>query len=179
MQTETEVNDNLGGFMQITPSRSLIATPSRLVYLAGPIAGLSYDGATDWREYAIQKLYPIIGLSPMRAKECLKHVTEFGQHGFPEHALSTQKAITARDRFDCQRSDLVIFNLLGATRVTIGTMIEMGWADAARVPSIVIMEKDGSNLHEHAIVNEICGFRASSLDEAIDLAKAILVETIM
>jgi len=40
------------------------------VYLAGPIKGLTYTGATDWRDEAKDALYDIgiAGYSPMRAK---------------------------------------------------------------------------------------------------------------
>ena len=46
------------------------------VYLAGPITGLTFEGCTDWRDYAIASLADnaIKGLSPMRAKEFLKHL---------------------------------------------------------------------------------------------------------
>jgi hypothetical protein len=44
----------------------------KLVYLAGPIRGLNYDSANDWRSYTCEKLADgnsgIIGVSPMRAK---------------------------------------------------------------------------------------------------------------
>lgn len=44
------------------------------VYLAGPISGQSYDGATSWREEAKEELSSwsdIIGYSPMRGKTYL------------------------------------------------------------------------------------------------------------
>ena len=49
-----------------------------LVYLAGPITGLTFDGCTDWREYAKKSLAEagIDGLSPMRAKDYLKYACE-------------------------------------------------------------------------------------------------------
>ena len=41
------------------------------VYLAGPITGLTYDGATDWRHAVAADLNSvgIKGLSPMRGKD--------------------------------------------------------------------------------------------------------------
>jgi nucleoside 2-deoxyribosyltransferase len=146
---------------------------NKLVYLAGPITGLTYEGATNWRQYAIKKLKPIFGLSPMRGKDYLLEERSISATGY-DQTLSRDQAIIARDRFDCQRADLIIVNLLGATRVSIGTMVELGWADAARVPVVLIMEK--GNVHDHTFVNQLAGFRAESLDEAIDLAKIILIE---
>jgi hypothetical protein len=46
----------------------------KTVYLAGPISGLNYDGATEWRIGFAGALAEvgIKGLSPMRAKEYLR-----------------------------------------------------------------------------------------------------------
>jgi nucleoside 2-deoxyribosyltransferase len=149
----------------------------KTVYLAGPITGLNYAGATDWREYAAAKLWEhgIKGLSPMRAKHYLAHLKSISGTG-EEYAdlgvLSTQKSVTCRDRFDTQRSDMVMMNLLGAERVSIGTMIEAGWADAARVPIILVIEP--TNVHHHMMLREIAGFTVPTLEEAIHVAKSVL-----
>jgi nucleoside 2-deoxyribosyltransferase len=147
----------------------------KLVYLAGPITGLSYKGATDWREFARDDLAKagITGLSPMRAKHYLAHLKSLSGTG-EEYAdlgvLSTQKSVTARDRFDTRTADVVLMNLLGAERVSIGTMIEAGWADAFRVPIVLVIEP--TNLHHHMMLREVAGFVV--LDEALHTIKAIL-----
>ena len=51
-----------------------------------------------------------------------------------ESAFNTQNAIIGRDRFDCCNSDLIFMNLLGSKRVSIGTTVELAWADASRKP---------------------------------------------
>jgi nucleoside 2-deoxyribosyltransferase len=146
-------------------------------YLAGPITGLDYAGATDWRFYAIEKLrkHGIRGLSPMRAKHYLAHLKSISGTG-EEYAdlgvLSTQKSVTTRDRYDTRTSDLVLMNLLGAKRVSIGTMIEAGWADAFRVPIVLVIESE--NVHQHMMLREIAGFTVPTLDEALDTIFAIL-----
>jgi len=71
-------------------------------------------------------------------------------------------------------ADLVVFNMLGAQRVSIGTMVEFGWADAARVPSILVMEKQG-NIHEYPMVREIASFRVTNLEDAIAIAEVVLL----
>lgn len=146
-----------------------------LVYLAGPITGLSYNGATDWRDAAKNKLddHHILGLSPLRAKDYLLGETTIGD-SYEDSILSCQKGITARDRFDCQRCDVVLLNLLGAERVSIGSMIEIGWADSARVPVVSVFEE--GSLHDHAMVREISGFIASNMDDALNTIIAILGE---
>jgi nucleoside 2-deoxyribosyltransferase len=144
-----------------------------IVYLAGPITGLNYGGATDWREAARVKLHDhnISGVSPMRAKDYLLQETTIGD-SYEAKVLSSQKGITTRDRFDVQRADIVFMNLLGAERVSIGSIIEMGWADAFRVPIVAAM--DEGNLHDHAMVRELAGFIVPSIDEALNVIVAIL-----
>lgn len=148
------------------------------VYLAGPIGGLHYKEATDWRYYAIEKLSElgIRGMSPLRAKHYLSALPVISGTG-EEYAdmgpLSTQKGVTCRDRFDVRTCDVVLMNLLGAERISIGTMIEAGWADAFRVPIVLAIEP--TNNHQHMMLREIAGFIVPSLDEAIHITKAILL----
>lgn len=153
------------------------------VYLGGPIAGLGYAAATDWRDTAVVSLAAagITGVSPLRAKEYLKHITddigfsatctEYG-HLSP---LSSARGIMARDRFDATRCDVMLVNLLGAQKPSLGTVIEIGWADLKRIPVVAVIEADGSNVHEHAMVAEAIDFRCVSLDEALHVVKAILL----
>ena len=145
------------------------------VYLAGPISGQNYDTVNDWRNYAILELakFGIIGVSPMRAKEELKGFATIDEKlVHTTNPLCTDKSITTRDRFDAYNSDLVLVNLLNADKVSIGTMVEYGWADAYRKPVITIMEK--GSIHDHVMIREISGFRAQTLDEGIELAVKIL-----
>lgn len=154
----------------------------KLAYLAGPITGLTFDGCTDWRDYAVKSLAEagIKGLSPMRAKEFLKHMGplpalknakedyEYAKYG----CLASSRGIMTRDRFDATRCDVMIVNLLDAQRVSVGTVMEIAWGDLVRTPIIAVMEE--GNVHEHGMVNEAIGFRVATLDEALDVAKAIL-----
>jgi nucleoside 2-deoxyribosyltransferase len=151
------------------------------VYLAGPITGLTYDDGQDWREYAQNVLdgYGIDGFSPLRAKTHLRELGVLDSAGTPDskylglNALSEPSGITARDRFDCTGRDLVLVNFIGAERVSIGTCIELGWADASRRPLVVAMEED--NIHRHAMVNEVSGFIVNTLDEALTVCRAVLL----
>lgn len=151
------------------------------VYLAGPITGLTYDDGQDWRLYAKRSLdaYGIDGFSPLRAKTHLRDLGVLDAAGTAESAylglsaLSEPQGITARDRFDCMARDLVLVNFVGAERISVGTCIELGWADAARVPLVVAMEED--NIHRHAMVNTVAGFIVPTLEEALDVCKAVLL----
>jgi nucleoside 2-deoxyribosyltransferase len=142
------------------------------IYLCGPIGGCSYKECTDWRKYVANNIgEDILALSPMRAKEYLSNETNI-KLSYETTILSSAVSITARDRNDIMNCDLLFVNLLAATKITIGSMIELGWADAWRKPIVLIMEPD--NIHNHPIVNSLAGFRASTLDEGIFITKAIL-----
>jgi len=143
------------------------------VYLAGPILGKSYQDATEWRNIASEWLakHGIKGISPMRYKEMLKREPKLTDNY--EHPLACQKGIVARDRFDCQHCGLVLANLLGAETISIGTVVEFGWADAFRKPIITVMEKEGS-LYNHSFIKELSGFRVETLESGLEIARAIL-----
>ena len=64
-------------------------------------------------------------------------------------------------------------DLLGAERVSIGTVMEIAFAHAYRKPVVAAMEK--GNAHEHAMLCEAIGFRCATLEEAADVARAILL----
>jgi len=150
---------------------------SFLVYLAGPITGLSFVGATDWRRDAAIAIGErsegrVETLSPMRHKDYLSGVEKIAD-SYEGSVLSSQRGIFYRDRLDCTRADLVLVNMLGASRVFIGTVMEIAWANAREIPIVLVME-DG-NLHEHSMLREACGFRVQTMPEAIDVALRILM----
>lgn len=153
------------------------------VYLAGPIKGCSYDGATSWRDQATSLLaaHGIDAMSPMRGKGYLQGQTQVGQDqitlkdSYEQFPLSTNRAILCRDHRDCTTCDAIIIYLLGAQKVSIGTCMEAAWGMHARVPIVVVIETDGSNVHEHGLMLEACNFRVSSLEEAVKVVAAVLL----
>jgi nucleoside 2-deoxyribosyltransferase len=148
-----------------------------LVYAAGPITGLTFDGAVDWRDQLVTLLAdtPIGVLSPMRGKHYLRNTgTLRDSYEARINPLSTPKGIITRDRNDVRRADLLIVNMVGAQQASIGTLYELAWAFDQRTPVILVMEPEG-NIHEHAFVRESVGFRVETLAEAAELAKAILL----
>jgi nucleoside 2-deoxyribosyltransferase len=142
-------------------------------YLAGPITGLTYAGAIDWREYARERLHAmgIVGLSPMRGKTYLSREETIGD-AYAQHPLSTRTGILTRDRFDVMRCDLLLVNLLGAERVSIGTAMEVAWADAFRKP-VVLVDTDGST-HDHAFIRAIAGYVVPTLEAGLNIVDAVL-----
>lgn len=171
------------------------------VYLAGPITGASWNKSEDWRDeiknlanttytqvspgdswerpFADVKFY-----SPLRGKDYLKNEKEISD-SYSQFKFSTPHAIMIRDHHDVQTCDVVIANLTGADRVSIGTVMEIAWAYAYRKPVICIMEPAekqvtgfepsvGKNIHEHSMLNEAIYYRAESVEEALMALSHIL-----
>lgn len=147
--------------------------PDHYVYLAGPIRGCSYRGATDWREYVKGKLPAgVHALSPMRGKDFLRRAKKIGG-AHSEHPMADDSAIVGRDRSDVIRSDVVLCCLLGAEEVSLGTSVELGWADILRKPVVLVME-DKKNPHDHPFARELAAFVTDDPDEAIAMVCSIL-----
>jgi nucleoside 2-deoxyribosyltransferase len=147
-----------------------------LVYLAGPIAGLTFDQGQGWREYACQQ-FPeeIEGISPLRCKEILRRGGgPIGIGKYDNSPLTRDEGITTRDRQDCTRANALLVNLLGAKYASPGTSIEFGWADAHRIPTVVVMEDEG-NPYDHPMVRALTGYRVNNLDEGISIIEALLM----
>jgi nucleoside 2-deoxyribosyltransferase len=142
------------------------------VYLAGPITGLSWNGATSWRVYASTQFvrHSIEAVDPLRGKHYLSGEKSIALN-YDEHAMSTSKAITSRDRFDVERCDLVLANFLGSDphRTSVGTVVELGWADAFRTPVILCAPPDHP-LRLHPITSQIAAWEVDDLDHAIAIA---------
>lgn len=146
----------------------------KTVYAAGPITGLSFGNATDWRQELFDRLSKnnIKVLSPLRAKDYLKDEQVIGD-SYEQHVLSSQRGITARDRNDVINCDAILVNLLGATRPSFGTVMEIAWADMLRKPIVLVMEKEG-NIHDHAMIRECSPFRVETLEQACTVLRALL-----
>ena len=128
-----------------------------LVYLAGPISGLSFGVANYWRTVVTSLLAPGIGtINPLRGKERLSDmetITSGEVDGFPD---CSDNAIVTRDRFDLQRADAVLFNLLLETPRYTGTLVEYGWADAWRKPIITVAQIPGP--WDHPFIRHLSGW---------------------
>lgn len=153
-----------------------------LVYLAGAIAGLEYGEATDWRLLAKHRLAErgIEALSPMRAKDALgarndgRISTNFQDYA-NLGAFFTSRGIMTRDCNDVRRCDALLVNVLDlpADRPSYGTVMELGWAYLLNKPAVVAIE-DWHVFDRHPMISETMPFRASTLDEAIDLVAVLL-----
>ena len=114
-------------------------------------------------------------MSPLRGKNCyLKDLVGNGTIAdhYNNKLLSTQRGITVRDRNDVMTCDAILANLSDSKKVSIGTVMEIAWADMLRKPIVVVM--DESNVHWHAMIREVSGFVTPYMKEAVELLKEIL-----
>lgn len=151
-------------------------------YLAGPITGLSYGAARHgWREEFFNLLGGYESLiacfSPMRQKEFLKDQQcvsgTAAELDAMEHALARPLGILTRDFNDVTHRDAMVACFLGATRVSIGTVWEIGVAFASRKPVVVVMEP--SNIHNHVFITHSSGYVVPTLEEAALIISSLLL----
>lgn len=146
-----------------------------LVYLGGPITGLTYDGCTEWRDLVRKKVGSHINtISPMRGKQRLKEISQGAAilDCYDYDYLASYKGINTRDYWDVQRCSIVFVNFLGATKVSIGTVMEIAWARAFNKPVICVMEPD--NIHKHSMLDFACGYVVPTLEIGIEILNALL-----
>ncbi len=148
-----------------------------LVYLCGPITGLCLDEARlGWRKYMQTELamLGIESLSPMRWTDHITTKKPMHKMGDPKkrHIQSSPGFIKIRDKWDCKRCDLLFANFLGATVASVGSVLEVAWAEDAGNPVIIAMEND--NVHSHAMMNEL-GIIVPDLDTSIQVIKSFLI----
>lgn len=141
------------------------------VYLAGPISHVTGGQSRGWRQAAAEQLRPIKCLSPMRDTQMLADGEIVTPSGYDQPIISN-RGVLARDRMDVQRCSVLLVNLLGAERVSIGTCMEIGWGHLLQKPVVAVMEP--GNIHEHAMVLESIDYRVYTLDHACEIVRSLL-----
>lgn len=165
--------------------------PKRSVYLAGPISGLTHDGARHgWREDFQEKL-DLLGadhiscFSPMRGKEFLK---DFGVLtsgvNYPDHPMASPSGITIRDYNDLSFSDVLVGCFLETPKVQLfdgtwidiasqGTCWEFGAGYALHKPIVMIADPD--NIHvQHIMMSHSAGYIVPTLEQGVELVYFLL-----
>lgn len=151
------------------------------VYLAGPIQGLSYEGATDWRKWAQNQLavHGIDGYSPMRAKDFLAGLEDVTfQENWSYNPFATSRGIMARDYNDCITANALLINFLESKTISAGTAMELAWAYHAKIPTIVVAERDNPHLN-HPMIKETVDFHVTTLAEGVQIVKAVLLPEVV
>ena len=146
------------------------------VYLAGPMATRTYGECTDWRDQMRELCETHIRfLSPLRGLEY------FMEH---EHLplevdgdiMNKGAAIIAKCRMDVRRADAVVAYFPDENkRTSIGSMVEIGWADMMQKPIVVVRSKD-EEAHVHPFVEHLAGWTVDSVDEAAGIVNVLFDE---
>lgn len=156
------------------------------VYLSGPILGLTYkDARFGWRskfadlvrrEGEISSATTGIQvLSPMRHEGHLAELKgKIRDDNLPDNLFSRPKMIVAKDLLDIDTSDIVVVNVQGAKKVSIGTIAELGYAYGKGKTIVTIMDAD--NIHKHPFVTEMSDVVVERLEDAAAIVKSLLSE---
>lgn len=139
-----------------------------LVYLAGPIKGLTSEEAGRWRGVASYALNPkgLTCINPMRDKG-----TEIDEGGL----LTKARHIYARDYNDVRRCDVVLANFLDIPAGHViggGTFWEIGLAHAWLKPIVICVTED--NPYYHPLPFFSAGFVVETLEDGITAVKSLL-----
>lgn len=125
------------------------------IYTAGPISGQSYSQVMNRYREQVQRLedigYEVI--CPMTGKTYLRTELAFKAQGYDQHPVSTNHAIKERDRWMVGSADIVLVDFTECNGiVSIGSCMELAWADELKKHTIVVMTE--KNIHQHCFILE-------------------------
>lgn len=141
---------------------------TKTIYLCGPMTGLSFNRAEEWRTKTQKKFEAIPGIQVLNpARNCHVKNDEIYQavNLDQKRGLNCDRALRARNLSDIALSSVVFANFLDAERPSLGSIYELGYASALRVPVICVIE-DSGNVHEHLMITSGIDYRFNNLPEA-------------
>jgi len=139
------------------------------VYLAGPITGHSYAGATEWRASFGDQLKDLgmNPISPMRGKDYLLNEKKVAD-AYEQYPMSSEAGIFGRDVYDVRNCNAVVVNFLDCgDRVSIGSICEIAMAWAYGKYVLLVMTPD--NVHNHTFLRRMSSLIVDDLDVALDV----------
>lgn len=150
----------------------------KTVYLAGPIAGCNKEEANNWRRQVQDALqaFNIRGISPLRCEPLTgeRYAVSEGYKG-ADPRFGTARAIASKNFLDVQLCDMTLCYLprrVNERRLSIGTLIELGWAHALRKPTILV--SDYPFIADHPVVQANASWVLATLPEAVDVIVGVL-----
>lgn len=128
------------------------------VYLAGPIMGLTYKEASDWR-IQLSNIFNVLGIqviNPLDKHEVPSEVllNDEKLKPFYDEIIAHPDAILERDLLYIRKSDVLIANFT-QKEDSVGTLVEIGYALALNKHMIIITKK-GSELETHPFTGVRC-----------------------
>lgn len=119
------------------------------VYLAGPIGPGGTETNGDWRleATAVLKVNGLITVEPLE-------MNNYSVMGVADQYVP--RILTDRDRRFATQSEFLLANFAGATARSLGTAVELAWADMSPTVSVTVMEEE--NPHRHPIIESISDY---------------------
>lgn len=146
-----------------------------IIYLAGPMSGCTWREATEWRDYTKQELkayYDCISpCVPMRIQDLDEMIGLQTQEDMTLPIYQTATGVTSQDEWFIDKADWVLANFTNATKVSIGTIWELGYAWGRHKKIISVFNSD--NVHNHPFVRRRSHVFVPTLEESIEFFKAI------
>lgn len=142
------------------------------VYLSGPMTGSTAEGIVGWRDRVLELLPRHVEIFDPALARC-DSTSAYIQRESPAEELMRLRhglLVIDRNKHLIQSSDVVLANFLQARRASIGSIGELFWANAFRVPIIIVRERTG-NVHDHAMLNGIASIITHTLEDG---CKAVL-----
>lgn len=138
------------------------------VYLAGPISDNTTAEANDWRNALKARLADvgIVGISPLR---CEPKTDGVYQLFYDDICFGTKKAIAGKNRYDVKRCDATVAYL---PSLSVGTLIELGWAKGYEKPVVVVSTLPG--VYNHPLVEESSNWIVPDFDYAYEIIVGLL-----
>lgn len=142
------------------------------IYLAGPIRGLTYDKAVDWRDHYAEAIRRMghTPLSPMRGKEGLRGQGKI-KSAYEDIPMSSSKGIYGRDCFDTRECKVTVARLLEADEASIGTCMEIQRAHDYGRYVLVVMEKN--SIHRHPFVTQAASLVVETDEQALEVLEVL------
>jgi hypothetical protein len=78
----------------------------------------------------------------------------------------SDKAFVQRDKLDVLACDIVLANFMDATKVSIGSLYELAWAEDHNKVVVVAMNKE-DKLYNHPFIRETC-IVFNTLEDSVD-----------
>lgn len=142
-----------------------------VIYLSGPDSVGPWSGKYEWREYISHALPShVVAISPDRGKRMFL--------GIDDRAISQARRVRAKR--DVISAAAILVNVLRCESISIETVLEIAWASDHNLPVVMAMEKNG-NPHDVPALQDAISVQASTLEEAVEAALALVspTETLM
>jgi len=129
------------------------------------MTGYNFHTVGCWRQELkryIPEEAPIKFFSPLRGER--QYLGDFAV--IPTGVSNDRdRTVMIRDHWDTVHADAVVVKLTDATRVSIGTVMEIAWAYDRGVPIIFIMDATGCP-HDHPMIRAARSFRVDTVKQA-------------